>query len=199
MILYIHGFASSGLGAKARTVREYFGAESLAPSFSHIPELAVDTLTQIVEQARHLDEPVGLIGSSLGGFYALRLAERFGLPAVLINPSIRPWETLAAQTGTGTHYYDGARFEWSPKHVESLKKYRVTPTQQDRYLLMLQTGDEVLDYRIALDALPGARRIVEEGGDHTFVGFETHLPEIETFLRRHARRPDPTERVGAES
>ncbi len=186
MILYLHGFASSGLGAKARSVREYFGERVLAPSLPYIPELALDTLEQILAQARRLHEPVGLMGSSLGGFYALRLAERHGLPAVLINPSVRPWETLAAHTGTGTNYYDGARFEWTPRHVESLARYRVdAPSARERYLLMLQTGDEVLDYREALRLLPDAPRILEEGGDHSFRGFERHLPRIEAFFRRH--------------
>jgi len=182
-ILYIHGFASSGLGAKARQVRNHFGDGALAPSLAYVPDLAVDTLEQLLRRARKRQEPVGLIGSSLGGYYALWLAERFGLPAVLINPSIRPWETLAAHTGTGTNYYDGARFEWTPRHVESLLRYRVSaPTRQERYLLMLQTGDEVLDYRQALEILPGARKIVEEGGDHTFRDFERHLPAIEEFF-----------------
>ncbi|WP_456393508.1 YqiA/YcfP family alpha/beta fold hydrolase [Nitratifractor sp.] len=181
MILYIHGFASSGLGAKARAVREYFGDEALAPSLSYVPDLAVDTLEQIVGQARRREEPLGLIGSSLGGYYALWLSQRYELPAVLINPSLRPWETLAAHTGTGTNYYDGARFEWTPEHVESLKKYRCSH-QGDRCLLMLQTGDEVLDYRVALEALPEAQTLVVEGGDHSFRGFEEYLPRIGEFL-----------------
>ena len=185
MILYIHGFASSGLGAKARQVREFFGIEALAPSLPYVPDLAIDTLNQIIEWGLRKEEAIGLMGSSLGGYYALYLAERHGLPAVLINPSIRPWETLAAHTGSGTNYYDGARFEWTPKHVESLKKYRTSPSDQKRYLLMLQTGDEVLDYRVALEFLPEAEKIVEEGGDHTFVGFESKLPAIERFFHKH--------------
>jgi predicted esterase YcpF (UPF0227 family) len=189
MILYIHGFASSGLGTKARQVRDYFAPGVLAPSLPYIPELAVDTLSQLIESLQSCGTPPGLVGSSLGGTYALWLSEKYGLPAVLINPSVRPWETLAAHTGTGTSYYDGARFEWTPAHVESLKKYRVPSlSRPERILLMLQTGDEVLDYGIALETLPGAETIVEEGGDHTFAGFERHLPGIGEFFRRHLLR-----------
>ena len=117
MILYIHGFASSGLGSKAQAVRDYFGAEAFAPSLSYVPDLAMDTLVQIAERTRRRKEPLHLIGSSLGGFYALYLAERYELKAVLINASIRPWETLAAHTGEAWNYYDGARFEWNEHHV----------------------------------------------------------------------------------
>jgi predicted esterase YcpF (UPF0227 family) len=184
MILYIHGFASSGLGAKAKAVRDIFGAEAYAPSLSYVPDLAVDTLDQLARQCKRLEEPLHLIGSSLGGYYALYLAERYDLHAVLVNPSLRPWETLAAHTGTGTNYYDGARFEWSSRHVESLKKYRIdTPTHPERILLMLQSGDEVLDYRQALELLPDSPRILEEGGSHSFEGFENHLPEIARFFK----------------
>jgi len=185
MVLYIHGFAGSGLGVKAKMVREFFTPEALAPSLPCVPDLAVDTLDQILRGARRRNLPAGLVGSSLGGYYALYLAERYKLPAVLINPSIRPWETLAAHTGTVTHYYDGTRFLYEPRHLEALKRYYIPrPTRQERYLLMLQSGDEVLDYRVALEHLPRAQRIVEEGGDHSFAGFERHLPRIREFFRR---------------
>ncbi|WP_456431215.1 YqiA/YcfP family alpha/beta fold hydrolase [Nitratifractor sp.] len=183
MILYIHGFASSGLGEKARKVREYFGEAVFAPSLSYVPELAVDTLEQIALHCRKRHEPLHLIGSSLGGFYALYLAARHNLQAVLVNPSLRPWETLAARTTQAVNYYDLTRFEWSPRHVESLRRFRVEPfPHPEKVLLMLQTGDEVLDYRLARDALPGARLILEEGGSHAFEGFERHLGTIRDFF-----------------
>ncbi|WP_292657565.1 YqiA/YcfP family alpha/beta fold hydrolase [Nitratifractor sp.] len=196
MILYIHGFASSGLGAKAETVREYFGEEAFAPSLPYVPDLAMDTLIQIAEQADRRREPLYLIGSSLGGFYALYLAERFDCKAVLVNPSTRPWETLAAHTGEGTNYYDGARFEWTPQHVERLRKYRVPAlSHPEKILLMLQTGDEVLDYRLALEELKGAQTLLEEGGDHSFRGFEKHLPRIEAFFRSGLSEKHPSFRA----
>ena len=183
MILYIHGFASSGLGAKARTVRAFFGEEAMAPSLSYVPDLAVDTLTQIVETAEKHGEKIGLIGSSLGGFYALWLAERYGLRCVLVNPSLETWKTLAAVRGNAVNYYDGATFEWNDRHVESLKRYAADSTiDRSKILLMLQKGDEVLDYRVALEKLEGASLILEEGGDHSFQGFENHLPKITQFL-----------------
>ena len=128
------------------------------------------------------------MGSSLGGYYALNLAERFGLRAVLINPSLHPWETLAAHTGEAVNYYDGARFQWTPEHVQNLKRYRIsTVSHPENILLMLQTGDEVLDYNVALEALPGAVTLVEKGGDHTFEGFDRHLSLIQAFSPRQLR------------
>ncbi|WP_353661489.1 YqiA/YcfP family alpha/beta fold hydrolase [Hydrogenimonas sp. SS33] len=181
MVLYIHGFASSGLGAKARIVRDYFGERAFAPSLSHIPELAVDTLRQIVGRTI-VHEPVRLIGSSLGGFYATVLAETYNLKAVIVNPSTRPWVTLGAHIGMVTHFHDLSRFEWTRQHITTLKSLNPETIHPKNYLLMLQTGDDLLDYRIALRRYEGAQTILEEGGSHAFEGFERHLKSIEEFL-----------------
>ena len=183
MILYIHGFASSGLGAKARIVREYFKERAFAPSLPYIPELAVDTLRQIVERTL-VHEPVHLIGSSLGGFYATVLAEAYGLKAVLVNPSTQPWVTLGNHTGMVTHFHDLSHFEWTPQHVATLRSLDPETIHPERYLLMLQTGDDLLDYRIALKRYEGAKTILEEGGSHAFEGFERDLENIEDFFDR---------------
>src|SRR3569623_1432189 len=54
-------------------------------------------------------------------------------------------------------------------------------SQPERYLLLVQTGDEVLDYRDAIAYYAGATQIVEDGGDHGFAGFERHFQTILDF------------------
>jgi predicted esterase YcpF (UPF0227 family) len=185
MIIYIHGFAGNGLGTKARLVREHFKTEAIAPSLPYVPDLALDSLKQLIE-GTIVHEPVHLIGSSLGGFYAIHLAETYNLKAVLVNPSIEPCKTLTPCIGTVTNFYDSTTFEWSERHVESLKRMKIkTITNPARFLLMLQTGDETLDYRIAKEKLLGARTIIEEGGSHTFDGFENHFDTIKNFFKEH--------------
>lgn len=183
MVLYIHGFASSGRGSKAKSVRDYF-KESIAPSLSYIPELAVDSLRQIIEHSLQKGERVNLMGSSLGGYYAIYLSERYNLPAVLINPSIKPYETLAAYTGRVTNFYDLSSFEWKDTHIEQLRRLDIKEiSRPENFLLMLQKGDELLDYKIALKRVKGAKVILEEGGSHAFDRFERHLAKIETFFK----------------
>ena len=76
MIIYIHGFASSGFGTKPQKFKEYFEDEVITISLPTIPNLAIDTLEQIIEAFLSKEEDVYLIGSSLGGFYALFLANK---------------------------------------------------------------------------------------------------------------------------
>jgi len=184
MIIYIHGFGSSGLGGKALQFRDYFKEKALsfvAPSLSYVPELAMDTLEQLIES---YDEEVTLIGSSLGGFYAIYLAEKYGLKAVLINPAVDSSKTLKRVLEMGDramNYYDGSDFTWQSSYVEMLKGYRVNEINKGEYLLFLQTADDILDYREALEKLPKAQTIVEEGGTHPFEGIERHFELIEAF------------------
>jgi len=184
MLLYIHGYGGHGLGVKSSQLREYCkarGVAFLAPSLSYIPDLAIATLQEIIE---NLSGEITLVGSSLGGFYSLYLAKKYNLKAVLINPSIHPYETLLKTKGFFPHYYDGSQFEWSMEHIESLKKYELSDLVDERFLLLLQKGDEVLDYTKALAKLSNAEAIVEEGGSHSFDEFERHFETIVAFSKR---------------
>jgi len=186
MIIVIHGFGSAGKGGKAMLFRDYFTEMSkpcIAPSLSYVPELAMDTLEQLVASC---GEEVTLIGSSLGGYYAIYLAEKYGLKAVLINPAVYSEKTLEKRmvevNGMATNYHDGSQYTWNRSHVEMLKKYRVDEVKQGKYLLLLQTGDDVLDYREAVAKLLNAETIIEEGGSHPFDGIERHFGRIVEFI-----------------
>jgi len=184
MTIVIHGFGSAGKGGKAMLFREYFKSKEkpcIAPSLSYVPELAIDTLEQLIES---YDE-VSLIGSSLGGYYAIYLAEKYSLKATLINPAIDSSRTLKRvldMGGMATNYYDNTQFTWSMNHVEMLQKYRVNEVKNGKYLLLLQTGDDVLNYKDAISKLPNAQTIIEEGGTHPFEGIERYFDKIIEFL-----------------
>ncbi|MDF1883327.1 esterase [Sulfurimonas sp. SAG-AH-194-C21] len=186
MIIYIHGFASSGQGTKARLFREYFktqGAAFIAPSLSTIPFLALDTLEQLIESYLNLNQKVSLMGSSLGGFYSIYLSRKYNLKAVLINPSIFPYDTLSKVPSPMTNFYDGASFEWKEEHYEALRKYEVAEVNAENYMLLLQTGDESLDYKHAAQKFSDATLDIEEGGSHSYEGIERQFKNVKKFLR----------------
>jgi predicted esterase YcpF (UPF0227 family) len=182
MILYIHGFGGSGEGSKAKAFREYYKRKNedfIAPSLSYIPELALKTLEEIIELHRG---KVSLIGSSLGGYYAIYLAQKYNAKAVLVNPSIYPYITLSKCLGNAPSFYDASHFEWMPSHIAMLKNYRTRVTIQSNFMLLLQKGDELLNYKEAAENFSKASVIVEEGGDHSFKGIERHFQRIDAFF-----------------
>jgi predicted esterase YcpF (UPF0227 family) len=182
MIIYIHGFGSSGHGGKATLFKEYFKENILLPSLSYVPQLAIHTLEQLIEMLQKNNEKVHLVGSSLGGFYALHLANKYDLKAVLINPAIYPFQTLD-KIGMARNYYDDSTFEVLPKHLDALRALQTQHIcQQKNFMTLLQTHDEVLDYKHAVEKLPESKLIIEEGGNHTFEGIQRHFHAIESFF-----------------
>lgn len=184
MIIYIHGFGSSGEASKAKLLRAYCHENNIrfiAPSLPSIPDLALNTLSELIESYQD-NEPVYLMGSSLGGYYALYLSDKYNLKAVLINPAVNAPETLERAIGHGVNYYDNSSYEWNESHLEMLESYEIEEPNLENLLVLLQKGDEVLDYEEALDFLDGAKMVVEEGGTHSFEGLERHMQSIKRFL-----------------
>jgi predicted esterase YcpF (UPF0227 family) len=70
------------------------------------------------------------------------------------------------------------------EHIESLKKYSVESTNQDKIMLLVQKGDETLNYKTAVEKLPKSLQIVEEGGNHSFEDIEKHFEKIKVFFKK---------------
>lgn len=184
MILYIHGFGSSGISSKATILKEElkdFG-DVLSPSLSYIPDLAIDTLEQLIV-AYKKREDVYLIGTSLGGYFAAYLADKFDIPAVLINPAVNPQKTLQQYIGKSINYYDNSIFHWNQEHMKQLEKYEIIDVKSDLYLLLLQKGDELLDYQEAIDKFSNSKSIVIDGGSHRFENIENYMRHIHSFVQ----------------
>ena len=186
MIVYLHGFRSSPQSFKARLIGERMQAigrvdQYRCPQLSERPSTA---MASVLELTRHVSPArLTLIGSSLGGFYAIWLAERLGCRAVLLNPALRAHEKLRRHVGTQTAYHDEASsFEFCAAYLEELRALHVeTISRPERYFLVAATGDEVLDWREMVAALPGARHKVIEGSDHGLSDFAGMLDEVLAF------------------
>jgi len=184
MILYLHGFNSSPKSAKAEFLRRYLeergmGGDFVCPRLPHRPKLAVAAVE--AEMARLSPKTITLVGSSLGGFYATWLAEKHALRAVLINPAIDPHLGLRAYLGPQEGFAGGETYELTEEHLREWQELFVTRVHPERYLLLVETGDEVLDYRLAVRRYLGANQIVVQGGDHSLASFPEHIPLILEF------------------
>ena len=185
-LVYIHGFLSSPLSIKAQQTGSYLKSTRSAvhysvPSLPNYPGEAMHILEAEVATLKQQFDQIALIGSSLGGFFASYLAEKHDLKAVLINPSVRPYNLIDKFKGENTNPYTHETFTLNSGHVDELRAMEVNPSAQ-RYWLLSQTEDEVLDYREGVDWYADARQTVESGGDHSFINYDRHLPEIIKFL-----------------
>lgn len=177
-LLYIHGFGSCGTGIKSEILRRHFGKDNvLAPDLPASPAEALHFLESVL--ALHPDAVP--VGSSLGGFYATWLAERYRLKAVLINPSTKPFETLTPYTGINRWWCGESDFYWGLQDLDDLRRLSPLP-RQGTYLVLLQTGDELLDYRVARTLYRNHQVIVTQGGNHRFENLQNHCSSIEAFL-----------------
>jgi len=125
---------------------------------------------------------LGAVGSSLGGFMATRVSEQYGCRAALINPAVRPHELLCDYLGPQTNPYTGEQYVLLPEHMDELRALAVPVAAPERLWVLQQQGDEVLDYRKALDEYRFARLSLECGGNHAFVAFERYPAQIIRFL-----------------
>ena len=181
MIVYLHGFNSSPQSHKAQVMARTMAERGLAAHYAcpALPPLAGDAIREI-ERLRP-DRRTCFLGSSLGGYYATHLVEKHGCRAVLINPAIDPHIGLRAYLGEQQNLHTGEPYQLTEAHLaqwEELWTPRVTPSH---YLLLVETGDEVLDYRRAVERYAGAEQVVIPGGDHSLQSFPQHLSRILAF------------------
>ncbi|WNW13100.1 YqiA/YcfP family alpha/beta fold hydrolase [Pseudomonas sp. DTU_2021_1001937_2_SI_NGA_ILE_001] len=179
-LLYIHGLNSSALSKKATWLAALMRSLGLqerlrVPELHHHPRQAIAQLEEAIEA---LGRPL-LVGSSLGGYYATHLAQRHGLEAVLVNPAVNPHQLFDGYLGTQQNLYTGEHWELTQDHIQALVELEVpAPDDPQRIRVWLQTGDETLDYRRAAAFYAQCSLDIQEGGDHSYQGFQARLPEL---------------------
>ncbi|HEX5092219.1 MAG TPA: YqiA/YcfP family alpha/beta fold hydrolase [Burkholderiales bacterium] len=184
MIVYLHGFNSSPQSHKAKVLDDFMralglGARYACPALPVMADEAVAAAEAVM--AAHPGERFCFVGSSLGGYYATYLAEKHAASAVLLNPAIDPQVGLRAYLGEQRNLHTGEAYQLTERHLQSWEALETPTIDPSRYLLIVETGDEVLDYRRALDRYRGAAQIVIHGGDHSLQSFPQHLPRILAF------------------
>ena len=189
MLLYIHGFNSSPQSDKAVETAQYIqhrfpNLSFIQPQLPSSPKAAMALLCGIVERAKAEGEALMFIGSSLGGYFASYLAETYGGKAVLINPAVKPFELFDEFLGPQHNPYTDEHYQVLPQHKLDVAEYNTEVIfRPDRFLVFLQTGDEVLDYRQALSKYHCCELHLEPNGDHSFIGYKNQLDKICEFLQ----------------
>lgn len=184
-LIYLHGFLSSGSSKKAeilRNVAPRYGWKVLAPDLNTEP----DEVCRIVERTFNEAGQVGsvaFVGASLGGFYAAWIAQKTGCKAVLVNPAVSPWEIVDRYVGVHQVCSGQRTLEVKPKFSTQLRKIDVKRFDQpSRILLILTTGDEVLDWQCAAKKYDNCPSLVIDGSDHMVSNFADYADDVMRFL-----------------
>lgn len=186
-LIYLHGFKSSPQSQKVTELREWLEREALpielvVPELGFAPDEAIARVSRNIETAA--GRPCGLMGSSLGGYYASALGARYNLRSVLINPAVAPYRLLRRYIGVQENLYTGERFEVEEAHMDQLQAMDPSElARPERFLVCLQTGDETLDYREAVHRYRHSPKWIQPGGDHRFQGFPRISPAALAFLK----------------
>ncbi|OBT07364.1 esterase YqiA [Vibrio sp. UCD-FRSSP16_10] len=188
MLLYLHGFNSSPQSHKAQVMRQFCtqyrpDIRFVAPALPVYPDACIKRLQELCDEWV-TEYEVALVGSSMGGYLSTWLNQKYGFKAALINPAVKPFELLQDYLGPQFNPYSKEQYLLEQVHVEQLKAiYVPLISNVSDFWLLQQKGDEVLDYRQAIDKYQGCKQTVEEGGDHSFIGFERYSSAIVEFLQ----------------
>lgn len=186
-LLYLHGFRSSPLSTKAQKMRKRI--EPLprvtwcCPQLSASPKQAVELIERSI--AHWPRESMGVVGSSLGGFYAALVAERTACAkAVLLNPVADPARELAGQIGAQTTWQNpDEQFEFRREFIDELRALDTHGfTDPKRYYTLIAKGDELLDWREMRARYPAAHGALLEGSDHALSDFDDQIDDVLAFL-----------------
>lgn len=190
VLIYLHGFNSSPDSVKAQQTKaflqQYYPDITLVmPQIALTPKAAWQQLDQLVAQYKECN--IGFVGSSLGGFLATLLANKYGGNAVLINPAVTPHSLIDILIGEYINPYTGLKRQVTKAHGEELLALQFNSISSiDKFWVLLQQADETLDYSLALTCYEGAKITVEPLGDHSFVGFNRYLNAIVEFLFKNS-------------
>lgn len=198
-IIYIHGLNSDHTAEKGKILDEFCQKhfpqiKVHRPNLNHSPDQVENLLKDLIAK----DAETGLVGSSLGGFFATLMANEMGKKAVLLNPSMNPHESLKRFFPEEGKTFDELPNDFTAMTTEGgwqitkndinwLERHRPTKAKHpENILLIVKKGDELLDYQESVNYFSQdgnqSHIIIEDGGDHRMSDYETKLAQTVQFL-----------------
>ena len=191
-LVYLHGFNSSARSVKGRKLAA--AAAGLAdpprlylPTLHHDPAIAMRDVCAWIAANAIDASALTFVGSSLGGYYANWLAEKYAARAIVINPAVRPAASLRAYLGPQRNLHTGEVWNLTPAHFAALDTFAVRRcTRLERYFLLQRSGDELLDWHEAVAHYAGAWQTILGGGDHGWEDIDNEIPSMLRFAGAEA-------------
>jgi predicted esterase YcpF (UPF0227 family) len=197
-LIYLHGFNSASVddngdllpGKTKLQLLSQLCAEHdfifAAPNLDYREPLRV--VKQLNDLAEELDVHASycdmtFIGTSLGGFMAEVMARKTATDAIMINPAIKPSESLMRSIGPLENYATGEKYIWTQEHCDAFKALEWNGPGKCAVgisrTVIVDLGDEILDAQQTINKYKGKVALhVFEGGSHRFDHMEEALPKI---------------------
>jgi len=179
MYIYIHGFNSDTC---CRSYKDLCKILDTVRAIGYTSsEKAMDCYNNVcrqIEQYIQTEEDIKLLGSSLGGFFALHMAKKYALPVVAFNPVTFPHTQLRPYLGKSMNFYTLQEWDFTE---EILFSYEEIPLQKHlplRPTLIIGQKDEVLDYSIAQKFWDDEAKIILTNDAHSIVDYSLYLGSI---------------------
>ena len=191
MILYLHGFLSTGQSAKGQWFKRAFAAEGIAvitPTYPIAsPQKSVDFLEAEIQRLEAMNPKQDwlVMGSSMGGFYGQYLAQKYRKPLVMINPALRAVEVLSEYLGSHVHPKTQEALVLDERYLAELKAFTREPDASLATLLLLDEGDEVIAFQPSLRVYESCAEVLcYPEGSHAFDHLTEAWPSVLAFVKK---------------
>jgi predicted esterase YcpF (UPF0227 family) len=147
--LYLHGLGSNGLTNTAKTL-QLLGEDIISPSYApHDFPYSIKMLKDTISQ----QAPDVIVGTSMGGYFALKLGEITNLPVLAVNPCFEPKTLLSKYLDNpAIDYETGDTLNITEATLEEYEPFKKFPKN---HLILIGLQDDVIspiyqrDYCIA--------------------------------------------------
>lgn len=186
--IYIHGFNSGRESRSGTALEKLLGQPVLrAQNDYSLPfRECMEKLLEFISTETQPDEKLCLMGTSLGGFYALQLRHQGIAKVAAWNPVLFPALQLARFTGENTRFTDGQKWIFGR---DALLSYAVAPdprvwdnfywTRLDgeipKRMIFLGDHDDVLDHEVTEEFWAGHAPIQTISSGHSIENFDHAL------------------------
>mgnify|MGYP001291599718 FL=1 len=184
-ILYFHGFKSSSDSGKAQEFKKFI-ENNTSQTKIIVPDLE-DDFKEAHKQIKTLIDKsnpnILYMGSSLGGYYALYFAQLYKSKSVLINTSIPPLYDFEIHLGKNENYATGNKFTISKddiSYIRSLHHKKILEPKNN--LILLESGDEILNYVESSSYFRGSYIDIFYGGNHSYTSIKEKFTKIKDFF-----------------
>lgn len=194
-MVYIHGF-NSGAGSRSGKALEHVTGQSIfcpQNDYSRPFDECLNNLQNLILKTRSGKESIILLGTSLGGFYAMQLRLPNTKQVIAWNPVIYPAIQLANFTGENTRFTDNVKWHFSRTACLSYAQApdpRVWPNEMLQKIenmnscngkntfpvpernIIIGTQDDLLDHELGFAYWRGHAKMLEIDAAHHIENFE---------------------------